>query len=277
MEFFTSTDGTTIHYSVLGQGRPVIFLHGWTEGANQWLPFAQELAEHCQVFCWDARGHGGHAVDPECDACIPRMADDLHQLIEHRKLNDIVLVGHSMGALTAWEYISRYGCDALSGLCTIDQSPRLITDQHWPHGVYGEFNNSRNVRFTEQLEADFPATVLALIGEGNNARSQDNYQRNSRGFQNMREYLATLPEAQMVQCWRSLTRVDLREVMPRIDVPVLLIHGDESQFYSQELAHWLAEQIPQAQLHIYEESDHSPHLWHRELFVSQLSQFVNGL
>jgi pimeloyl-ACP methyl ester carboxylesterase len=73
-------------------------------------------------------------------ATVQRMAQDLRDLLQHFKLSDVTLVGHSMGALTIWEYIRQFGTDGLSRLCLIDQSPKLVTDATWSLGVYGDFD-----------------------------------------------------------------------------------------------------------------------------------------
>lgn len=277
MEKFTAPDGTSIRYISIGHGRPIIFLHGWTASAREWLPFASELADHFQVFCWDARGHGDHEYPEECDTHIQLMAKDLQQLIEKYDLQDVVLVGHSMGALTSWEYIRQFGTDRLGGLCIVDQSPKLVTDESWPHGIYSNFPTDKNQQLIQRLSENFAEGVLELVAFGNNKRSRENFERNSRGFQQMREYLQQLPGPILTACWQSLTAQDYRDVMDKINVPALLIYGDESQFYSTTLAEWVATNIKDAELHIYENSDHSPQLWHRERFVYDVRRFVTQL
>jgi Predicted hydrolases or acyltransferases (alpha/beta hydrolase superfamily) len=140
METLLATDNHPIRYVSLGKGQPIVFLHGWTSGAREWLPFASELAESHQVFCWDARGHGTHEPPPCDQMVISQMAADLDRLLTEHDLRDTVLVGHSMGALISWEYIRSYGLGRLGGLCIIDQSPRLVTDIDWPLGIYGDFD-----------------------------------------------------------------------------------------------------------------------------------------
>lgn len=277
MEKITSADGVDIHYLRLGTGSPVIFLHGWSASAREWLPFASELADHHDVICWDARGHGGHNQPQNSSTHVADMAADLNQLINELKLDQVTLVGHSMGALTLWQYIRDFGCDRLAGICIVDQSPKLVTDEQWHNGIYGHFNQAANNRLIAKLREDFAEGLLQLVANGYNRKSYDNYQRNSRGFQQMREYLQSLNGEPLVQCWESLTAADYRDVLPTISVPALLIYGDESQFYSQQVAEYVRDTIPVAELHTYENSDHSPQLWHRERFIWDLKQFCEKL
>lgn len=277
MEQLISHDKTPLHYVDLGHGRPVIFLHGWTASVLEWLPFAVPLAEQFRTLCWDARGHGDHPYAADTDMSIEAMADDLHQLISQLGLEQPILVGHSMGALTGWEYIRRHGCEALSGFCIIDQSPKLLTDSSWQHGIYGNFDSNHNQTLIAQLDKDFAEGVLELAANGFNQRIRENYQRNSRGFQKLRTMLQQQPADLLTRSWTSLSAQDYRDVLPRIKVPCLQIYGDQSQFYSQDLAHWVADQLADTQLHFYENSDHSPHLWHPQRFSYDLEQFCLGL
>lgn len=278
MEKFITSDRTDIHYVSLGEGaKTIIFLHGWTSSVTEWLPFASALADHYRVVCWDARGHGTHPYLPETEMSIPKMADDLAELIQHLEIENAILVGHSMGALTAWEYIKSHGQDKLAGLCVIDQSPKLVTTEQWTLGVYSQFDTSANQALIALLSRDFPEGVLNLIAMGHNQRSRENYENNSRGFQMMREYLSKLNASLLTRCWESITQQDYRDVLPRIHTPCLLIYGDQSQFYSIELAQWVSAHIPQSTLSIYPNSDHSPHMWHKERFIYDLKTFVEAL
>ncbi|WP_372597506.1 alpha/beta fold hydrolase [Amphritea sp.] len=274
MEQITATDGTKIHYLRLGKGSPVIFLHGWSASAKDWLPFASALADHHEVICWDARGHGGHAQNPGSSSDIRDMATDLQQLISHHQLDNVLLVGHSMGALTLWQYIQDFGCSKLCGVCIVDQSPRLITDKQWQNGIYGNFDKIANEQFISKLRDNFAEALLQLVANGYNRKSYENYHRNSRGFQQMREHLQTLDSEPLVQCWESLTAADFTGVLPLMDIPALLIYGDESQFYAQAVAEYVRDNISDSELHIYENSDHSPQLFHRERFIWDLQTFA---
>ena len=278
MEMLKTSDDVDIHYVSLGEGdTALVFLHGWTASVREWLPFASELAEQHMVICWDARGHGKHIYAEDIEMTMSRMADDLEELLKQLDVRQAVLIGHSMGALTALEYIRRHGQKRLTGLCIIDQSPKLVTDDQWKNGIYGNLNIEKNNLLIQRFKDDFAEGVLELIAFGNNRRSRENYDSNSRGFQQMREYLQKLPAHLLTQCWISITQQDYREILPQIKCPSLLIYGDESQFYSKDVQQWMANTIPRTTLFIYPDSDHSPHLWHKERFIYDLNRFVEAL
>jgi pimeloyl-ACP methyl ester carboxylesterase len=277
METLLSSDQHPIRFVSLGRGQAIIFLHGWTRAAQDWLPFANELSDRHHTFCWTARGHGQYSAPAPEGMNISRMADDLEQLLAHHGIQDAVLVGHSMGALIAWEYIRNYGLGRLAGLCIVDMTPRMLTDDDWSMGIYGDFDQTRNQRLLKRMEEDFAEGVLELAANGLNPRIRDAYAQNSHGVQQLRDYLHGLDSAAMIQCWDSLAQQDYRDLQRQIDRPVLMIYGDTSQFYSQAVPEWMEAQLPWPELHIYRQADHSPQVWHKEQFVHHLRQWLRKL
>lgn len=274
MSHFFADDGSKIHLKISGDGSPIIMLHGWTSSHQEWLPFLGALTPEHQVYRWDARGHGGHPPNNENTPSVERMAQDLANLLEHYQLNEVTAVGHSMGALTLWQYIRDFGTQRLAKLCFIDQSPKLLTDESWEHGIYGQFNQAKANELMSLLHEDFAEGVLKLTAFGLNQRAKDKYLAGASGWERSRIALRAQEPGPLIDCWTSLTAADYRDVLSQIDIPTMLVYGGESNFYRTETAHYVAKQIPNAILHIYEGTDHSPHQWQRERFTSELIAFI---
>lgn len=276
MNHFLADDGEKIHFKVSGEGPPMLMLHGWTASHQEWFPFLAELQKHHTVYRWDARGHGGHPLADSDSATVQRMARDLANLLEHLNLRDVTAVGHSMGALTLWQYIRDFQAARLGRICLIDQSPKLVTEEGWDHGIYGEFGASDAAAFRGNLEADFAESVLRLTALGLNSRARQKYEENAKGWEKSRSWLQQQDSQPLINCWNSLTEADYREVLASIDLPTLLIYGGESNFYHTHTAHYVRDRIRGAILHIYEGTDHSPHQWQRERFIQDLLAFAAG-
>ena len=274
MSHFFADDGSKIHLKISGDGSPIVMLHGWTSSHQEWLPFLGALTPEHQVYRWDARGHGGHPPNNENTPSVERMAQDLANLLEHYQLNEVTAVGHSMGALTLWQYIRDFGTQQLAKLCFIDQSPKLLTDESWEHGIYGQFNQAKANELMSLLHEDFAEGVLKLTAFGLNQRAKDKYLAGASGWERSRIALRAQEPGPLIDCWTSLTAADYRDVLSQIDIPTMLVYGGESNFYRTETAHYVAKQIPNAILHIYEGTDHSPHQWQRERFTSELIAFI---
>jgi pimeloyl-ACP methyl ester carboxylesterase len=90
----------------------------------------------------------------------------------------------------------------------------------------------------------------------------------------VRETLSRLDPAPLIEIWESLTAADYRDVLPKIDVPTLLVWGGESNFYDLSVARYVHERIEGSALHVYDGTDHSPHQWQRERFERDLLGFA---
>jgi pimeloyl-ACP methyl ester carboxylesterase len=274
VKVLVADDGERIRVAHSGEGPPLVMLHGWTASHAEWAPLMHGLAPHFSIYRWDARAHGGHPLQAPTPPTVQRMAKDLRNLLETFGLRGATVVGHSMGALTLWEYIRQFGTDGLGRLVLVDQSPRLVTDAGWPHGIYGDFDAARAAAFLADLEADYAEAVLRLAALGLNERARQKYEENSAGWHFMRLSLARQFAPPLVAVWRSLVAGDWREVLPAIDVPTLLVYGAESNFYDAATRDWVHAHIPGSKLLVYEGADHSPHQAAPKRFVRDLLDFA---
>lgn len=274
-ETITADDGESLHIHLSGSGTPVLLLHGWTASHASWAPLMASLNAHCHVLRPDARGHGGHplTVDPTPD--VRRLARDVINLLDGLEIDRVAAVGHSMGALTLWQCIRDFGMRRFSHLAFIDQSPKLLTNDTWHGGIYGDFDGPRAQRLEDDLDADFVESVLRLIAFGLNDKARDTYLRNSSGWRAVRDALRQVDPAAAIAIWKSLVAADYRDVLPTIDVPTLLAYGTRSNFYTDETARFVAAQLPHATLSFYEGADHCPHLLQPERFVNEWVQTIH--
>ncbi len=267
-------DGEPLRVMRQGAGPPVVLLHEWSGDHRVWSLLARKLAERFTVWAWDARGHGASTrVAPT----LPRMAEDLVELTAMVGPPAPIVVGHSMGALTLWAAIARAGDQALAGTVVIDQSPRLITDGGWPHGIYGAFPPAANQALVDAMATDLPAAVLGLIENGLNPRARERCAARSPGIRRLAADLATLDPAPLVACWQSLAAADLRPALGRMTRPCLLVYGSESTYYGPGTAAYVAGAVERARLHVFEGADHAPHLADPARFLRLFHEFADEL
>jgi pimeloyl-ACP methyl ester carboxylesterase len=272
---FVADDGEPIHVYQKGNGTPIVLLHGWTADHTEWTFFVDELARHHRVVSWDARGHGGHALSGSDEPTLARMARDLQQMFERLALDGVTLVGHSMGALTAWEYIAQFGTAHIGKLCVIDQSPKLLTDDEWKFGIFGDFTLERAAQLAADLRKDFAEAMMRFCAYGLNQKARIGYEKNTRGWEGERERLRKQDPAPLIRVWESLVPADFRALLGQIDIPALLVYGDESNFYLPQTGERVRAAMPHATLHLYEGTDHSPHLWQVQRFIKDLLAFAS--
>lgn len=266
----TADDGELLHVRLSGHGPPILLLHGWTSSHASWAPLIEPLGQRYRLLRPDARGHGGHTLRASRDPDVRRLARDVINLLDHYEIERVVAVGHSMGALTLWQCIRDFGMGRFAHLAFIDQSPKLLTDDTWQGGIYGDFDAARSQRMLDELDADFVETVLRLIAFGLNATARATYLRNTSGWRAAREALRIIDPPPAIAIWKSLVAADYRDVLPSVDAPSLLAYGTCSNFYTTETAHYVAANLPQARLNLYEGADHCPHLSQPQRFAEEL-------
>ena len=271
---FSADDGEEIRVQVSGHGPPLVLLHEWASSHRVWEPIAHRLADRFTLYRWDARGHGGRPGMAH-PLTVERMADDLRDLIDHFRLDRPMVVGHSMGALTLWAYIARYGCGRLGRIGVIDQSPRLVTDAEWRLGIYGDWPEERDRAFVESLRADFVGTVALLIAMGLNRAARHRYDSDHPSQERLRLYLRMLHREPLIEVWTTLTGADFRPTLPSIDIPALLVYGAESNFYLPATGAYVRDAIPDAQLMVYDGADHSPHVNQPDRFAADVTRFFD--
>ncbi|UII28120.1 alpha/beta fold hydrolase [Fulvivirga maritima] len=117
-----------LNYKVIGEGKPLIILHGVFGSADNWLTIAKELAEHhFKVYLLDQRNHGD---SPHIDEfSYQAMADDLHEFIEKHELDKPFILGHSMGGKAAMKFSVNYS-DEWEKMIVVDIAPKAYPVHH---------------------------------------------------------------------------------------------------------------------------------------------------
>lgn len=116
-----------LHYRILGEGQPLIILHGLFGSSDNWQTHARKFAEYFQVILVDQRNHG-HSPWSD-DFSYELMAEDLHGLVTELKLDNIILLGHSMGGKTAMFFAQQYP-ELLDKLIIVDMGIREYPPHH---------------------------------------------------------------------------------------------------------------------------------------------------
>ncbi len=140
------------------QSKTIIFLHGWTMNGSAFDQQIELLGDEFQCFAPDLPGHGSSA---HLTASIDASADFLRDLINNNGLNDVLLVGWSMGAAIAWNYLRRFGSTKVAGLITVDMSPKIVNEGDWGWGLVGRTSETIAAS-TAHLRDDWALSAKAV-------------------------------------------------------------------------------------------------------------------
>lgn len=255
-----------------GAGRPIVLLHGWACHSGYFAPQLEGLAGRFRLIAPDLRGHRfSHRPDDAPD--LATLAGDLQALREHLAPRVPVLVGWSMGALVAFEFIRRHGGAGVAGLVVVDMTPRVVNDAGWDLGLLGGYGPAQAEKAPDLIRRDWPLWVEAFLQSVFAAgRPPD------RALLDWvaREMRACDPDA-MAALWRAITAADYRAMLASIAVPTLIVRGAESQLYGPGTAAWLARAIPGAAIATVPRAGHAPHLEQPAVFNRLLAEFVDGI
>ncbi|MFY9243326.1 MAG: alpha/beta fold hydrolase [Polaribacter sp.] len=146
-----------LHSQILGEGKPLLILHGYFGSSDNWKTLGNQFADNFQVHLIDQRNHGRsfHAEDFNYDL----LAQDLYEYVQHHQLENFHLIGHSMGGKTAMLFAVKYP-DLVDKLIIVDISPKEYKPHHNAilaglNSVDFSLQNSRNL-VDEQIAKYIP-------------------------------------------------------------------------------------------------------------------------
>ncbi|MET8036836.1 alpha/beta hydrolase [Streptomyces sp. NPDC005345] len=225
MSFATAKDGTQIFYKDWGSGQPVVFSHGWPLTADAWDPQMQLMADNgFRAIAHDRRG-GGRSGQPWEGNNLDTYADDLAAVIEAEDLHDVILVGHSTGGGEVTRYIGRHGTGRVAKLVLLGAIPPLMlkTDAN-PEGlplqVFDEIRDgvaTDRSHFYEDLSA-------AFYGANRDGSTVSQGTRDEFWLWSM-----TVGIKGAYDCVKAFSETDTTEDLKKVDVPTLIVHGDDDQ------------------------------------------------
>lgn len=278
MEFIKTTDLTTgeeiqLSYKDYGKGRPVVLIHGWPLSKEMWEYQIEDLVNAgLRVIKYDRRGFG-KSSKPWSGYDYNSLTADLNAVMEELDLKDAVLVGFSMGGGEAVRYLSKYGSNRVSKLVLISAvTPYLQKADDNPEGVPADvFEEMMTNMKTDRIAFldDFGKTFfgVSLISHPVSAPLLDYYRM-----------LASFgaPKA-TTECAVSFATTDFRDAVKSINVPTLIIHGEDDKTVPiNASSERTAKMIPNAIYKVYEGAPHGLFYTHREVLNEDLVRFCTA-
>lgn len=274
MPYVTADDGAQIYYKDWGtEGPPVLLSHGWPLNSDAWEAAALFLATHgYRAIAHDRRGHGRSSQSWNGNE-MDTYADDLACLIDHLDLRDLTLVGHSTGGGEVVHYIGRYGSGRIAKVVLVSAVPPLM--------LQGE-DNLEGLPLTtfDDIRAGEVANRSQLYRNladgpffGHNRRGDvDQGYRDAFWLQSM-----ACGHRAAYECIAAFSATDFRPDLAKLDVPTLVIHGDDDQIVPFEVGgKRSAEIVSDAELKIYEGSGHALPDTDRDRLHADLLAFINS-
>lgn len=255
MSTLTLSDGTELYYKDWGPrtGQPFIFSHGWPLSSDAWedqMCFLASQGFRCVAH--DRRGHG-RSSQPWEGNDMDTYADDLAAVVEKLELANAILVGHSTGGGEVARYIGRHGTGRVAKVVLVSAVPPLMVQTPAnPNGVPMEvFDTIRTGVLTDRSQY-FKDLSGPFYGANRKGAKVSDGLRESFWMQGL---LAGIKAC--YDCIKAFSETDQHEDLKHIDVPALIVQGDDDQIVPiQGAAVMQAQLIPNAQLKVYEGAPH---------------------
>jgi non-heme chloroperoxidase len=272
MATITTTDGTAIFYKDWGTGQPVVFSHGWPLNADAWDDQACLVASNgFRAVAHDRRGHG-RSSQPWNGNEMDTYADDLAQVIEALNLSDVILVGHSTGGGEVTRYIGRHGTTRVAKAVLVGAIPPLMlkTDAN-PDGTPIEAFDAIRAGVSADRSQYYKDLSAPFYGANRPGSTVSQGTRDAFWLWSMQVGLKGA-----FDCIKAFSETDLTEDLERIDVPTLIIHGDDDQIVPiAASAHRSAEIVKDATLKVYPGAPHGLFATHKDQFNADLLGFIS--
>jgi non-heme chloroperoxidase len=274
MSYITTSDGTQIYFKDWGQGQPIVFHHGWPLSADDWdAQMMFFLAQGYRVIAHDRRGHGRStqtATGNEMDT----YAADVAALAKHLDLKNAIHVGHSTGGGEVAHYVARAEPGRVAKAVLIGAVPPVMlkSDKN-PGGLPMEvFDGFRAglVANRAQFYHDIPAGPFYGFNRPGAKVSEGvilNWWRQGMMGGAKAHY----------DCIKAFSETDFTDDLKRIEVPSLVMHGDDDQIVPiADSAPLSAKLLPNATLKVYKGLPHGMCTTNPEIINPDLLAFIKA-
>ena len=262
-----------LYYKDWGTGQPVVFSHGWPLTADAWedqMVFLAARGYRC--IAHDRRGHG-RSSQPWSGHDMDTYADDLAALVEALDLKDAIHVGHSTGGGEVARYIGRHGTTRVARAVLIGAvTPLMLRTAANPGGLPMEAFDQIRANVLADRAQFFKDLTVPFYGADRPGAKVSQGLRDSFWRQGMQAgFNAAL------DCIKAFSETDFTEDLKKIDVPTLVIHGDDDQIVPiGASALRAAKLIKNARLEVYKGAPHGLCSTHKDRVNADLLAFIRS-
>ncbi len=271
--YVTVKDGARIFYKDGGSGQPFVFSHGWPLSADAWDAQMLFLGQQgFRVIAHDRRSHGRSSQTWDGNN-MDTYADDLAAVLDALDVRDAILVGHSTGGGEVAHYVGRHGTGRVAKVVLVGAvPPQMVKSANNPNGLPMSVFDDIRAGVAADRSQFYKDLTTPFFGANRPGAKVSQGMRDSFWLQGMLG-----GHKGQYDCIREFSEVDYTEDLKKIDVPALVVHGDDDQIVPiQNSAHLAAKIIPNATLKVYPGASHALTFTHADQFNQDLLAFAKA-
>jgi len=273
MPYITVKDGAQIYYKDWGAGQPIVFSHGWPLNADAWDAQMLFLGQQgYRVIAHDRRSHGRSTQTWDGNE-MDTYADDLAELFETLDLKDVVMIGHSTGGGEVARYLGRHGTKRVAKAVLIGAVPPImVKSEKNPGGLPIDVFDGIRAGVVADRSGFFKDLTMPFYGYNRPGAKVSEGVRENFWLQGMLgghkgEY----------DCIKAFSETDFTEDLKKIDIPVLVLHGEDDQIVPYLDAGVLsAKLLPKATLKTYPGFPHGMCTTEADIINADLLAFLKS-
>jgi pimeloyl-ACP methyl ester carboxylesterase len=258
INFFATSDGAKLSYWEAGEGKPLVFIPGWSANGAEYINVMFLLSKHYHVYVLDPRNQG-LSQKVSFGTRISRYAMDVKEFTDHVGLKSAYFCGWSMGASVLWNYVDLFGTKDIEKFIFIDEPISIYSHADWSEQERQDAGGMTTSpeRMIAAFTTGIPVNSLIVdMRPMERFMAMDSpYFQNSEGFarafiQNDPKYVSLVLFDHAMNDWRDVIR-------HKIDVPTAIFTGEYSpNIVSQR---WMKSVISNSTLYVYSKSEQGDH------------------
>ena len=263
--------GVQVHVQSKGEGKPILFVHGWPLSGDAYYLQLEGLSDEHHVLACDLPGFG-RSPPLEGPVTMKGLATAVRDLLDTLDLSDVFVIGWSMGGGVVMSYCQHFGSHRLRAIGIIDDVAMLLPGENWVEGVDTPWSTAD----LDEWRARFYDDAKGIARDV--ATSEFQFpERHADSIEMLVNLSAQADPRTAVEAAEDVFPMDYRPTLGDIDVPALLLYGGVSNMTMPKTGPWMRDAIPDATLVMFAESGHNPHLEEPERFNQAVGDFASSL
>lgn len=252
---------TQLYVKTLGQGQPVVLVHGWAMHSGVWSGFAERLAGQYQVICVDLPGHGQSDVIDEFS--LETVVDRLVSVVS----GSAYWLGWSLGAELVLDLARRYP-DKVDGLVLLAGNPCFIATEAWPGMSAAVFS-----QFRSAINRDPEAGVLRFLSLV--AQGSDSFRADLKALKSVLQQYGVPDHKTLLSGLAVLQTADLRTALAEVRKPIKLILAENDALVPSALGVAMQQLNASLQLEFVKAASHAPFLSCPDVLAISVAGFID--